>query len=130
MSTRPNLLVNLTNDAWFAGSAESELHLRLARLRSVELRRDLVRAVNAGPTTWVDAAGRLRARIGGDEPGILMAEPALLDEPITVYAGQGDLPLAMTLGVYALGALATAARPRLDRGGAKNRKGKRTASEA
>jgi apolipoprotein N-acyltransferase len=36
MSVRPNLLVNVTNDAWFAGSAEGELHLRLAILRAIE----------------------------------------------------------------------------------------------
>src|SRR5690606_24285248 len=59
---RPNLLVNITNDAWFAGSQEGELHLRLATLRSVETRRDLVRAVNRGPTTWVSASGKILAR--------------------------------------------------------------------
>jgi apolipoprotein N-acyltransferase len=104
MSVGPNLLVNLTNDAWFEGSAESELHLRLARLRTVELRRDLVRAVNLGPTTWVDAVGRVRARIAADRPGILVATPALLSTPATVYARLGDLPLTITLGAYALGA--------------------------
>jgi apolipoprotein N-acyltransferase len=112
MTTRPNLLVNITNDAWFEGSAESELHLRLARLRSVELRRDLVRAVNFGPTTWVDATGRLRARIPADKPGILMAAPALLEAPVTLYARLGDLPLALTSGAYALAVLIWSRRAR------------------
>ena len=58
-----NLLVNVTNDAWFVDSQESELHLRLAALRAIELRRDLVRAVNEGVTSWVDATGRVRARL-------------------------------------------------------------------
>jgi apolipoprotein N-acyltransferase len=97
MSVHPNLLVNVTNDAWFAGSAESEYHLLLARLRSIELRRDLLRAVNFGPTTWVDAAGRIVARIAPDKPGILMATPALLDEPVTLYATWGDWPLRVGL---------------------------------
>ena len=35
MRERPNLLVNVTNDAWFGG-AESELHLRMAALRAIE----------------------------------------------------------------------------------------------
>ncbi|HMJ15524.1 MAG TPA: apolipoprotein N-acyltransferase, partial [Polyangiaceae bacterium] len=41
----PNLLVNVTNDAWFGPTSEPELHLRLSVLRAVEARLDLVRAV-------------------------------------------------------------------------------------
>jgi apolipoprotein N-acyltransferase len=95
MADGPNLLVNVTNDAWFEGSAESELHLRLAVLRAVEARRDLVRAVNFGPTTWVDAAGRVRGRYASDLPGTLLAEPALLDTPLTFYARWGDAPTVL-----------------------------------
>ena len=97
----PNLLVNVTNDAWFAGTAESAYHLLLSRLRSVELRRDLVRAVNYGPTTWVDAAGRVEADIRGDTPGLLETHPALLDAPRTPFARWGDWPVAALLAVVA-----------------------------
>jgi apolipoprotein N-acyltransferase len=92
MADHPNLLVNITNDAWFAGSAESELHLRLAALRAVESRRDLVRAVNLGPTTWVDAAGVVRGRYDSSFAGILLAKPALLEWGPTVFDRFGDLP--------------------------------------
>jgi apolipoprotein N-acyltransferase len=44
----PGLLVNITNDAWFEATAESELHARLGAMRAVELRLDVVRAVNLG----------------------------------------------------------------------------------
>jgi apolipoprotein N-acyltransferase len=95
MEGSPNLLVNVTNDAWFAGSAEGELHLRLAVLRAIETRRDLVRAVNKGPTTFVDAAGRVRARYDLPMPGTLRAEPALLSGPSTLYTRFGDYPLVL-----------------------------------
>ena len=98
VSVKPNLLVNVTNDSWFEGSAESELHLRLASLRSIETRRDLVRAVNGGPTTWVDATGRIVARLRVDTPGVLMARPALIDNPLTPYAACGDSPLLLLAG--------------------------------
>jgi apolipoprotein N-acyltransferase len=88
----PNLLVNLSNDAWFAGSAESEIHLRFSVLRAVEARRDLVRAVNLGPTSWVDAAGRVRARYDAPLPGSLVIDAALLDDGPTFYARFGDWP--------------------------------------
>jgi apolipoprotein N-acyltransferase len=97
MEVKPNLLVNVTNDAWFSGSAESELHLRLAVLRAIEHRRDLLRAVNRGPTTWVAASGRVverrEAAAGAGPPPPLLTEPALLDEPLTLFARAGDLPL-------------------------------------
>lgn len=93
MEASPNLLVNVTNDAWFAGSAEGELHLRLAVLRAVETRRDLVRAVNEGPTTFVDASGRVRGRYDLLMPGTLPTNPALLDGPPTLYVRFGDAPL-------------------------------------
>ena len=88
----PNLLVNLSNDAWFDGSAEPELHLRVSVLRAVEARRDLVRAVNFGPASWVDAAGRVRARYDPQVPGTLLARPALLEGSPTPYTRFGDLP--------------------------------------
>jgi len=93
MEGAPNLLVNITNDAWFAGSAEGELHLRLAILRAVETRRDLVRAVNQGPTTFVDATGRVRARYDLPMPGTLSTTPALLTTPPTLFVRFGDTPL-------------------------------------
>jgi apolipoprotein N-acyltransferase len=101
MQVAPNLLVNLTNDAWFAGTAESSYHLLLSRLRSIELRRDLVRAVNYGPTTWIDAAGRVVAEMSGDAPGVLAAHPALLERPPTLYARWGEWPLTALLAVTA-----------------------------
>ena len=114
MRASPNLLVNVTNDAWFAGSAESELHLRLAALRAVELRRDLVRAVNFGPTSWVDASGRVRMRYASDIAGTLLAQPALLEWPPTIYARFGDAPLVALLFATCVALLARGRRARGD----------------
>lgn len=94
----PNLLVNLTNDAWFVGTRESELHLRLAAMRAIELRRDFVRAVNLGPTTWVDATGAVRGRYDPIIAGTLPTTPALLEQK-TVYARIGDLAGVLLLGL-------------------------------
>jgi apolipoprotein N-acyltransferase len=94
-SVAPDLLVNVTNDAWFTGTQESELHLRMSVLRSVELRRDMVRAVNGGTPSWVDAAGRVRARGPSDFAAIVDTRPALLDDAPTFYARFGDAPWAL-----------------------------------
>jgi apolipoprotein N-acyltransferase len=112
MAARPNLLVNLTNDAWFAGSVESELHLRVAVLRAVESRRDFLRAVNYGPTTWVDAAGVIQGRYASQLPGVLVATPALLEAGPTPYDLLGDLPTELVLASAALAWIVTDARRR------------------
>jgi apolipoprotein N-acyltransferase len=94
----PNLMVNVTNDAWFFGTAEPELHARLAALRAVELRRDLVRSVNMGVVSWVDASGVVRARYDGQPPKALLVTPAIHDGPPTLYVRYGDAPMWLLLG--------------------------------
>jgi apolipoprotein N-acyltransferase len=89
----PNLLVNVTNDAWFYATAEPELHARLGAMRAIELRRDLVRAVNLGATSWIDAAGVVRAQYDAQAPGTLLVTPTLRDGGLTFYARFGDVPL-------------------------------------
>ncbi|MCC6525592.1 MAG: apolipoprotein N-acyltransferase [Polyangiaceae bacterium] len=55
----PDLFVNLTNDTWFGDTAEPWVHLALAKFRSVEHRRYLVRAANSGVSAIVEPTGRL-----------------------------------------------------------------------
>lgn len=106
---RPNLLINITNDAWFGATSEPYEHLGLAVYRSVELRLDLVRAVNTGVSAFVDATGRVRSQTRsydpvvqrGVKPVTLLDEAAMLRGEPTVYARVGDLfgylALAVTL---------------------------------
>jgi apolipoprotein N-acyltransferase len=60
-ATDPELLVNITNDAWFGPTTEPWEHLALAQLRAVEHRRFLVRSTNSGVSAVVDPVGRLVA---------------------------------------------------------------------
>lgn len=56
------LIVNLTNDGWFESPTALEEHLLMARWRSIELRRETVRAVNTGVSGRIDVLGRMAAR--------------------------------------------------------------------
>jgi apolipoprotein N-acyltransferase len=58
-TTEPDVLVNLTSDAWFGESRLADLHFAIARLRAVEHRRFLVHATNTGVTAVVDPNGRI-----------------------------------------------------------------------
>lgn len=107
----PNLLVNITNDAWFTGSAEPELHARLAVMRAIELRRDLVRAVNLGVISWVDARGVVRARDESATRGVVFTSPAIRSTPLTPYARWGDVPLLVLLTLAVAATAITGRRP-------------------
>ena len=87
----PNVLVNLTNDAWFGQTAEPEHHLQLAQLRTVEYRRWLVRSTNTGISVFIDALGRRRKETALTEAETLMMDVPLL-EGRTLYAMLGDWP--------------------------------------
>jgi len=51
------LMVNLTNDAWFGKTKASALHLQHIQLRTVEQAAPLVRAANSGISCWISADG-------------------------------------------------------------------------
>lgn len=59
VSAGADLLVNLSNDAWFSGGAGPEQHFAMSSLRAVESRRPLVRAANGGVSGAVDGGGNL-----------------------------------------------------------------------
>lgn len=80
-----NILVNLSNDAWFKGSAGSGAHLAHARLRAVEQGRYMARCTNTGITCLLDPRGRMVARAAENEALVLDPGPAGLIAQTTVY---------------------------------------------
>ena len=52
-----DVFVNVTNDGWFADSAEQDQHLSMAVFRAVENRTPIVRAVNTGVSALIDGDG-------------------------------------------------------------------------
>ena len=58
----PDLLVNLTNDGWFWGSSELDMHLVAAIFRAVEVRTPIAIAANTGFSAAIDGCGRLLER--------------------------------------------------------------------
>ncbi len=55
-----NLLVNLTNDAWYGRSSAPYQSMAMSVVRAVETRRSLVRAANTGVSAFVDPLGEVR----------------------------------------------------------------------
>jgi apolipoprotein N-acyltransferase len=100
-ATHPELLVNITNDAWFGATTEPWEHLGLAQLRAIEHRRYLVRSTNSGVSAIVDPVGRVIAHTGVHDvqQGSFGAADALHEtvrwmksEGSTIYETIGDIP--------------------------------------
>ncbi len=93
----PDVLVNLTNDGWFFGSAELDMHLVCGVFRAVECRKPFLIAANTGFSAWIDADGRILARGLRREEDILLAKVGP-DGRTSWYLSHGDWPAGVCLG--------------------------------
>ena len=57
---QPDMLINLSNDGWFHGSTELDMHLAVSVFRTIEHRVPLARAVNTGISALIDGNGEIR----------------------------------------------------------------------
>lgn len=106
-----NLLVNLTNDAWFAGSQARGTHFALARMRAVESGRTLIRASRDGVTAAVAPSGEVMVELPLDHGSELLVDVPLMDGT-TLFSRFGALPGALLLALLGL-ASAVGRRARL-----------------
>lgn len=105
---RPRWLINLTNDGWFGISAGPYQHFAAARMRAVEEGLPLVRVANTGISAVTDGYGRVIARLGLGERGVVDTPLPKPPPGLTPYARWGNL-IALLLAVL-VGALGWALR--------------------
>ena len=84
------LLVNITNDAWYGLSSAPYQHLHMYRLRSAETGLSFVRATNSGISAVIDPFGRVKKSLPLFERAMLIEDVPLLTVP-TLYAATGDI---------------------------------------
>jgi apolipoprotein N-acyltransferase len=103
----PDLLVNLTNDGWFRGSSELDLHLICGVFRAIECRKAFLIAANTGISAWIDSDGRIVKRGPRRAADVIIAQPRL-DGRRSPYLAWGDWPAGLCLlatGVFGLAGL-------------------------
>jgi apolipoprotein N-acyltransferase len=109
MRNGANLLVNITNDAWFGRSSAPYQHLSMITLRSVENRIYTVRAANTGISAIIDPVGRITAKTSIFERTALSGK-IYLGEGRTFYAKHGDIFVYGCFSMLVLIALITMRR--------------------
>jgi apolipoprotein N-acyltransferase len=88
------LLVNVSNDAWFGRSLAPFQHLEMARMRSRETGRAMLRATNTGISALIDHRGRVTAQSPQFEATVVTGEV----EPrqgATPYVRWGNVPVVI-----------------------------------
>lgn len=89
---RPDLMVIVTNDAWFGSFAMPYQHLALARLRAAEQGLPVIRAANTGISAMIDGRGQVTHALEMNVAGHIDA-PLPLPRAATLYARTGDWPI-------------------------------------
>ena len=100
----PDFFVNITNDAWFGDTAEPLLHNRVARVRAIETRRDLVRAVNTGVSAHISATGEELVHTQTFIQTSFIADVRML-KGATPYTRFGDVTTPLCVALLLLWAL-------------------------
>ena len=94
--TRPDLLIQITNDAWFGNWSGPYQHLVQARMRALEQGAPMVRAANTGISAMIGPRGQVLASLPLGQAGYLdVALPKPLPE--TLYRRTGDWPVLALL---------------------------------
>lgn len=89
------LLVNITNDAWFGATSAPFQHFSMTVFRAVETRLYLVRAANTGISGVVNPTGRITARTGIFQRDALKENVRFVNVP-TIYSRYGDILVAIS----------------------------------
>nr|WP_207145090.1 apolipoprotein N-acyltransferase [Persephonella atlantica] len=80
-----NLIVNVTNDAWFGRTSAPLQHFEMARVRAVETGKYLIRAANTGISAVINPVGEIKSSLKLFEDGIIL-EKVYLNSKATFWA--------------------------------------------
>jgi apolipoprotein N-acyltransferase len=83
------ILINVSNDAWFGDSIAPHQHLEIARMRSLEFGRSAVRSTNTGISAFIGAGGEL-LQTGKQFEAELLTADVVPYRGLTPYAGVGN----------------------------------------
>lgn len=95
-----NLIVNITNDAWFGDSIAPYQHLIISIPRAVETRKYLLRSTNTGISAIIDPVGRVVAETDTFAETNLSGVVGIMNGEKTLYTKTGDIFPLVCLGFW------------------------------
>ena len=91
-SQNADLLITISNDAWFGRSIGPDQHFEMARMRALELGKPLLRSTNNGITAHIDHKGKVVVQAPSYQVFTLNSEVNLTNGK-TPYARWGSTPI-------------------------------------
>jgi apolipoprotein N-acyltransferase len=96
-NSKPEWLLNLTNDAWYGHTSGPYQHLNIVRVRAIEEGIPLVRAANNGISAVIDAYGKILYQLDLDAIGFIdFALPKRLPYN-TIFSSLRDIPFSFMI---------------------------------
>ncbi len=92
LAAQSDLLLTVSNDAWFGASIGPLQHLQMAQMRALESGRWMIRATNTGVTALIDPQGRVTRRLPSFEAGVLNGQVQAMSG-LTPWLQYGSWPL-------------------------------------
>lgn len=92
-SDPPQLLLHVTNDAWFGHTSGPYQHFAMARVRAIEEGLPLIRAANTGISAVVDAYGRIIKKLDLGDRGVIDTPLPTARGEKTFYSQYGFVPV-------------------------------------
>jgi apolipoprotein N-acyltransferase len=111
-ATSSQLIVNVTNDAWFGDTPGPYQHFRQAQIRAVENGLPLLRAANNGISAVVDTRGRIVDALAVDARGAIDVRVPISGQAF-ISAGQRRINGMLIMFLFAVIALGLNVRQRL-----------------
>ncbi len=97
-----NILVNITNDAWYGRTSAPHQTLAMTRIRAVETRRSVVRSANTGFSVFIDPLGRVGEQSPLFESWQSVKSAALMEErTFFVRGGFSFAPVCLMVALIA-----------------------------
>ncbi len=97
------LLVNMSNMAWYGHSLAADQHVQFSQMRAMETSRWMLRSTNTGLTAAVNERGEIVKALPQFTRGVLEID-AIPRQGATLYARWRDAPVLILLVVILLGA--------------------------
>ena len=102
-SDETNGIIMISNDSWYGDTRGPIEHLAIARMRSMEMQKPMIRVTNSGITAYIDELGAIVERLPSDEEGVLHMQ-YVPTSGTTPYAKGGIyIFIVMVLATIALG---------------------------
>lgn len=103
--TRPEWLLNQTNDAWYGESSGPYQHLEIVRIRAIEEGIPLIRCANNGISAVIDPMGQILNRLNLNDVGFIdfdLPKPLAIPTFFAKYQNLGFWIIILIYGLFTL----------------------------